>query len=339
MLKEIRLFEAFAGYGSQLMALRRLEAENPYKLKVIPVGISEIDKYAIAAYNAVHGDVTNYGDISKIDWSLVPDFDMFTYSSPCQDFSSAGLQRGGEKGSGTRSSLLWECERAIAEKRPKYLLMENVSALVSVKFIRLFNRWQYVLEKYGYTNYAMVMNAKDYGVPQNRKRIFMVSILGGGGYEFPKPFQLTRKLGDVLEEHPDENLYLSDKMVDGFIAHSTKHEARGNGFKFETKDKSGIANTVTTLPGSRCTDNFIDCEMGKTLVSRPHGYFRGSESEVCAPCVKSSAYDYNNFVKEHNEVTKHRIRKLSPRECLRLMDVSDTDIDKMIGAGISNSQL
>jgi len=114
---EIRIFEAFAGYGSQLMALRRLEKEYPDQIKVTPIGISEIEKNAVKAYKAVHGEVPNYGDISKIDWSQVPDFDLFTYSSPCQDFSNAGLQRGGEAGSGTRSSLLWECERAIAAKK------------------------------------------------------------------------------------------------------------------------------------------------------------------------------------------------------------------------------
>jgi DNA (cytosine-5)-methyltransferase 1 len=122
-MKEIRVFEAFAGYGSQLMALKQLEKDYPDKIKVTPVGIAEIDKYAIQAYKAVHGEVTNYGDISKINWDEVPDFDLFTYSSPCQDFSNAGLQRGGEEGSGTRSSLLWECRRAILAKKPKYFAL------------------------------------------------------------------------------------------------------------------------------------------------------------------------------------------------------------------------
>lgn len=95
-MKEIRTFEAFAGYGSQLLALRRLEAVNPDKIKVVPVGISEIDPHATKAYHAVHGeDVLNYGDICKIDWNAVPDFDLLTYSSPCQDFSIAGLRQGG----------------------------------------------------------------------------------------------------------------------------------------------------------------------------------------------------------------------------------------------------
>ena len=165
-MKEIRLFEAFAGYGSQLMAMRRLEEKYPDEIKVIPVGISEIDKYAIKAYHAVHGeDIKNYGDISKIDWSEVPDFDLLTYSFPCQDISNAGNQRGFEENSETRSSLLWECRKAIIAKKPKYLLMENVAALVGQKFIKTFNAWQAELESYGYTNFTQILNAKDYGVP------------------------------------------------------------------------------------------------------------------------------------------------------------------------------
>lgn len=211
----LRVFCAFAGYDSQCLALDRLKEHFPdfdYEL----VGWSEIDKYAIQAHNALYPQwaVRNYGDISKIDWNDVPDFDLFTYSSPCQDFSNAGLQRGGEEGSGTRSSLLWECRRAIVAKRPKYLLLENVAALVSQKFLPLFNKWQQELASYGYSNFAEVLNAKDFGVPQNRERVFLVSILGGDSYHFPKPFKLEKRLKDVLEENVDEKYYLSDKLVE-----------------------------------------------------------------------------------------------------------------------------
>lgn len=130
----IRVFEAFAGYGSQSMALEKLGIDFQV------IGISEIDKYVIQAYMAVHGDTPNYGDISKINWSEVPDFDLFTYSFPCQDISNAGNQKGLEEGSGTRSSQLWECKKAIEAKRPKYLLMENVKALTNKKFKPYLNK-------------------------------------------------------------------------------------------------------------------------------------------------------------------------------------------------------
>lgn len=206
----LRVFTAFSGYDSQCMALDKLRIQ--YEL----IGWSEIDKYAIQAHNAIYPQWSdrNYGDISKIDWSQVPDFDLFTYSSPCQDFSNAGLQRGGEEGSGTRSSLLWECRKAILAKKPKYLLMENVAALVSKKFLPLFNKWQAELASYGYSNFAQVLNAKDYGIPQNRERIFLVSILGDEKYHFPQPFKLELRLRDMLEKEVDEKYYLSNLSID-----------------------------------------------------------------------------------------------------------------------------
>lgn len=211
---KIRVFEAFAGYGSQAMALERLKKDFPeFDYKV--VGISEIDKHAIRAYMAVHGETPNFGDISKIDWNNVPDFDLFTYSFPCTDISSAGRQEGLKEGSGTRSSLLWECRKAIEAKKPKYLLMENVKALVSERFIPYYKKWDTYLRMLGYSNFSKVLNAVDYGVPQNRERIFMISILNAEeSYFFPKAFNLETKLSDILEEEVDEKYYLSDKMVD-----------------------------------------------------------------------------------------------------------------------------
>lgn len=257
---KLRVFTAFSGYDSQCLALDRLKANFPdfdYEL----VGWAEIDKYAIKAHNALYPQWAdrNYGDISQIDWSKVPDFDLFTYSSPCQDFSNAGLQRGGEEGSGTRSSLLWECRRAIVAKKPKYLLLENVAALVSAKFLPLFNKWQGELGSYGYTNFAQVLNAKDYGVPQNRERIFLFSILGNASYHFPKPFKLERRLKDVLESVVDEKYYLSDTIIKGFEAHKQRMEERGNGFGWKPTDGGGYARAILTASGNRPDDNYI-CE-------------------------------------------------------------------------------
>lgn len=209
--KPLRVFEAFAGYGSQSMALRNIGVE--YEV----VGISEIDKYAIMAYNATHEPTTNYGDISKINWGGVPNFDFFTYSFPCTDISNAGAQAGFEEGSGTRSSLLWECRNAIVAKRPKYLMMENVKAITSKKFLPGLLRWQEFLSEQGYTNFVKVLNAKDYGVPQNRERCFIVSILGDAWYDFPEPRPLELKLKDILEDKVDEKYYLDQDRVNTFI--------------------------------------------------------------------------------------------------------------------------
>ena len=257
---KIKVCTLFSGYDSQCMALDRLKQQHPefdYEL----VAWAEIDKFAIQAHNAIYPqwEDRNYGDVSKIDWNQVPDFDLLTYSSPCQDFSNAGKQKGGVEGSGTRSSLLWECRRAILAKKPKYLLMENVAALVSQKFIGTFNQWQLELQRYGYTNFSQVLNAKDYGVPQNRERIFMVSIRDcDQAFYFPEPIPLTKRLKDVLEENVDERYYLSDKIIQGFEKHAERYGGRGHSFGWMPTDGDTIANCVLACGGSRPSDNYIE---------------------------------------------------------------------------------
>lgn len=280
----IRVFTAFSGYDSQCLALNVLKDDlvsshaefnrhEHFVLKcLIPfdyelVGWSEIDKYAIKAHNALFPQWAdrNCGDISKIDWEQVPDFDLFTYSSPCQDFSQAGKQKGADKGSGTRSSLLWECERAIRIKRPKYLLFENVAAVASKKFIKLFNSWQLTLEQMGYTNFTKILNAKTHGyptpVPQNRERLFMVSILDcDHPFYFPDAQLLTKRLVDVLETNVDESYYLSQHTIDVFNAHKERSQQAGNGFGWNPTDGGGIAGALRAgdlRPG----DNYIKEEI------------------------------------------------------------------------------
>ena len=218
----LRCFYAFAGYNSQKMALQRLADVYP-DFHHVCVGWSEIDENAIKANNAVFPEDKdkNLGDISKIDWSKAPDFDLFTYSFPCQDISSSGKQRGFEEGAGTRSSLLWECKKAIEAKKPRFLMMENVKALVSAKFLPFLRQWQTWLHQQGYENFTQVLNASDYNVPQNRERVFMISILRtdsepNPSFYFPKKMKLERRIKDILEPNVDESFYLSDKALEYF---------------------------------------------------------------------------------------------------------------------------
>lgn len=185
----------------------------------------------------------------------------------CQDWSAAGLQRGGAEGSGTRSSLLWECRKAILEKKPRYLLLENVKALVCKKFIPYFNKWLSELEGYGYTNYWKIMNAKDYGVPQNRERVFCVSVLGDHDiYHFPLPQELELRLKDILEPEVDDKYVLSDTAIEGFLKHNLNHLAKGTGFLFKPKEvdlpetEGGghqVANCLRARAALNATDNTI----------------------------------------------------------------------------------
>lgn len=214
--KPIRLIELFAGIGSQAKALQNIGANFEHWR------VCEFDEHAIRSYNAVHGTNFVTSDITKLtasDLSIV-DTEHFTYlltySFPCQDLSNAGKGRGMEKGSGTRSGLLWEVERLLNEcdELPQVLLMENVPQVHGKKNIEHFEKWIAFLESKGYSNHWQDLNAKDYGIPQNRNRCFMVSILGDYTYyEFPEAIPLTLKLGDMLEADVDEKYYLSDKHL------------------------------------------------------------------------------------------------------------------------------
>ena len=330
--QHLNVITLFSGYDSQALALNRLGL--PYDL----AAWCEIDRHAITAHNALFPQWKdrNLGDVSKVDWaewhaSHPQPIDLLTYSSPCQDFSSAGLQRGGEEGSGTRSGLLWETERAVRELRPRHLVFENVGGLVSDKFIDLFNRWQARLNTYGYTNFQQLMNAKDYGVPQNRLRIFMVSILDcQRAYYFPKPFKLERRLKDVLEQNVEERYYLSEERVKKLVSETEIHADRGNGFAFRPHTPEEIASTVKCSGIGDKTDNFI---AEPTIYGLPHGHYEGDLYTEYAPTVKCSVMQAQHFVS-----TGIRIRRLTERELYRLMDVEEKDIDTLLSAPISRTQ-
>ena len=198
--KPIRLIELVAGIGSQAKALKNIGANFEHYKCV------EWDKYAMASYNAVHSTNFETSDITKIHAEdlEIKDRDKYTYimtySFPCQDLSLAGKQKGMSKGNHTRSGLLWEVERILEEcneNLPQILLMENVPQVIGKKNIKDFDLWRKKLESLGYSNYAQLLNSKDYGIPQNRLRCFMVSILGEYYYEFPKKQKLKLKLKDM----------------------------------------------------------------------------------------------------------------------------------------------
>ncbi|MBR2408949.1 MAG: DNA (cytosine-5-)-methyltransferase [Lachnospiraceae bacterium] len=232
--KPIRLIELFAGIGSQAMALRDLGADFEHHRVV------EFDKYAIASYNAIHG--TNFPpmDVTKIRGSDLGITEtekycyILTYSFPCQDLSVAGLGKGMKKGSGTRSGLLWEVERLINEldNLPQILLMENVPQVHGKSNMEDFQNWINFLSGKGYSNYWQDLNAKDYGVAQNRNRCFMVSILGDYRYEFPKPIPLTKTMKDYLEDEVDEKYYINNekaqKLIDKLISDGTIPQSRAD---------------------------------------------------------------------------------------------------------------
>lgn len=299
--------ELFAGIGAFRKALIRLGI--PHEV----VGISEIDKYAIKSYNAIYGETRNYGDISKVE--RLDYADLWTYGFPCQDISLAGQLKGIVKGE-TRSGLLYEVQRLLAQAQsddalPKYLIMENVKNLVGKKFRPDFEGWLKWLDELGYNNYWKVLNAVDYGIPQNRERVFCVSIRKDidTGYTFPSPVESDTVLMDKLEpvENIDEKYFLSSECVKRRFTKNQINEEKGYGFKFSPveREEAKIATTVTTIPtrdtanhitekgvSSILEDNvderyYLSDEMSSKLIEKPTdgivrqvGYIKKSENGI-----------------------------------------------------------
>ena len=217
--KPIRLIELFAGYGSQSMALENLGVNFDHYLAV------EFDKYAIASYNAVHGTEFPVMDICDLNGSdlNIEETDKYcyilTYSFPCTDLSIAGRMAGMEEGSGTRSSLLWEVKRLLdeTENLPQILLMENVPTIHSDSNMPHFQKWLDFLSGKGYVSYWDDLNAKNYGVAQNRDRTFCISILGEYNYKFPREIPLRYIMKDYLEDTVDEKYYINSEKADELI--------------------------------------------------------------------------------------------------------------------------
>lgn len=257
---KVRLIELFSGIGAQAKALERLGVDFEYWRAY------DIDKYAVASYNAIHGTQFEVGDITKIhaeDLGIV-DRDKYTYimtySFPCQDLSLAGRQKGMSKGSGTRSGLLWEVERLLKECKdnlPQILLMENVAQVISIKNKADFDAWRESLRELGYSNLYQLMNAKNYLIPQNRERCFMLSWIGDYSFEFPNQMPLIKRLKDLLEDNADGKYYLAESTLKWFINNSALQKSLGNGFTFEPTDGNGVSKAVTThMTRMDCT--FID---------------------------------------------------------------------------------
>ena len=392
----IKIIELFSGYGSQKLALNKLGFEVESK-------ISEIDKYAIQAYEQIHGKTINYGDISKI--KALGNADMWTYSFPCQDLSQAGKQAGIKEG--TRSGLLYEVERLLEiavyknKNQPKYLLLENVRALVSKKFMPDFKRWLNKLEELGYNNYWKVLNAKEYGIPQNRERVFVVSIrkdVDTKGYIFPNPVPLEKRLKDMLEENVPEKYYLSEDKVAKLLKSIDINKYKiTEPLAFDEQNnyirKDGCVGTIMTDGSSSKHNNRIiyplfikeatkkgyaeACEYDSISLDQPNSKTRRGRvgKQICntltCSCnigvVEPKVIQVGNIVSTGNWdnlqrgriyspegicpalncvgggglepkiILGHLIRKLTPRECWRLMGVTDEQYDRL--QGLSDSQL
>ena len=305
--KPIRLLSLFSGIGAFEKALER---ENiSYEL----ANFCEIDKFAVKSYCAVHGvsEDKNLGDISKVNTADVPDCDLVTYGFCCQDISVAGKQAGIIAGV-TRSGLLYEALRIIEAKKPSYAICENVKNLVGKKFKPDFDKLLFMLDELGYNNYWQVLNAKDYGIPQNRERVFVISIrkdIDTKTFSFPEKQKLTLCLRDMLEETVDSKYFLTGKYDSIVKVNDNYSLLQGGVFcGFESTrrvyETTYVAPTISTCGGGNTEPKIIE-----------------------RACISSKIPE------------SYHVRKLTPKECWRLMGFNDTDVDKCSSVGMSNTQL
>lgn len=277
----IRVLELFAGIGACSKALTNLGIEHEI------VDAVEIDKYAIKSFNAIHG--TNFEPQDITIWDKDIECDLIMHGSPCQDFSVAGRGAGGDKDSGTRSSLMYETLRIVEKVKPKVVIWENVKNLLSKKHRHNFDAYIKAMYDMGYNSYWQVLNAKDYGVPQNRERVFTISLAAGwpGEFTFPQKQELTKRLKDVLEDNVDEKYYLSDKQVASFKASTERTKAKGNGFKFEPIERESNAHhrdSGRATPDRQLYQGIIgrvEAIKGHDQIKRVYG------TDGCAPTIST----------------------------------------------------
>lgn len=392
--KPIRLIELFAGIGSQAKALKNLNVDFEHHF------VCEIEPQVVKTYNVIHGTNFKPTDIIKISANdlNITNTDLYTYiltySFPCQDLSLAGKGKGMEKGTGTRSSLLWEVERLLKEcnELPQILLMENVPMVHSSENIKDFEKWLLFLESLGYKNYWKDLNAKNYGIPQNRDRCYMISLLNSNcDYTFPQPIKLKLRLKDMLEEKVDEKYFLTKVLNIRFTENYIQYDNSAKGYNSQASRLYYQDGLSPTLPNRNNGDKtqiiLVDKKVVKSLFTKddnvknyndiivaintlwtetqakmitPDGNVkRYINSDIVDEFKEGQAADisfpngYNKAKRVHNEcpaingtttessfIVKNdlRIRKLTPKECWRLMGFSDDDFDKAEKIN-SNTQL
>lgn len=356
-LKVLELF-GWGGIGACTKALENLNI--PHEI----VDYVEIDKHAVDSYNAIHNTTFEPQDISE--WNKDIEVDLIMHGSPCQDFSLAGKQEGGDFASGTRSSLMYETLRIVNKLKPKYVVWENVKNLLSKTHKHNFDNYLEYMESIGYTNYYKVLNAKDYGIPQNRERVFTISIRNDidTTFEFPEEQELTLKLKDMLEKEVDPFYYLSVDKISS-IAHWKAYQK-----PFEkVYGKNSVAPTLTARGAGEehsgmityCEDledttnlqeqclHIKDTAYGekeRQLFTEDGNIRRYIDSdkidifEEGQMATTSYPTGYGHGPRTHNESISLNtidkpsvkvdlnIRKLTPRESWRLMGFSDSDFDK-----------
>lgn len=223
---KFKMIDLFAGIGGIRLGFEHIGGESVFS--------SEWDKFAQETYKENFKEIP-YGDITEINPEQIPSFDVLLAGFPCQPFSQAGKKLGLAD---TRGTLFFDIARIVEHHRPTVVFLENVKRFRSHDGGRTFETIKTILEKLGYEIYSQVLNAKDFGVPQNRERIYIIGFLGKTKFSFPEPPKLKTRLGDILEKNVDDKYTLSDRLWSGHQRRKKEHKEKGYGFGYSLFDKN-----------------------------------------------------------------------------------------------------
>lgn len=359
----IKLLSLFSGIGAFEKALTRQGI--PYEL----INYCEIDKYASKAYSLIHNvnESLNLGDITKVNEKELPDFDMMTWGFPCQDISVAGKQEGIIQGE-TRSGLYYEGLRILKEKKPKYSIIENVKNLAGKKFKKHFDKMLEDLNELGYNNYWQILNAKDYGIPQNRERVFIISIIkniDNRKFKFPEGFDNGLRLKDLLEDVVDKKYYINqdktDKLIEQLKNKEISNTVRSGGRGSLDRHSWDLVCINTKMQNIQTRDDGLCCTLTSSMYkespqvvkignTNPSGNGMNGNvysEEGLAPTITTNKGEGNKILQIGSNIEKnqkiqksiYKIRKLTPLECLRLMGFDDEDYYILKKNKVSDTQI
>ena len=333
----VRVGTFFSGIGSPEMAFKRLK-ENGVINNFESVFFCEVDKHAIKSYCAIHNktEKDNLGDITKINGADLPYCDIWIGGFPCQDISMAGVQRGFDFNSNTRSSLGWKMIQFLREIKdpPKVVIFENVAAITNVNMKRTLNLFKKDLEDLGYSLYDQVLTALNYGTPQNRERYFLVAIKGNYLYHFPEKIKLKLRLKDLIEKEIDPNLILSEKVpfdLEKFVKNKNYNKDSKLICKnLKDKRKRYIINLYRFIDGKNYCGRDTSSKYNQTArLWSINGFCPTLTANSTEDTSKLIIYKDNCFF----------VKKISPLESWRFMGFSDEDYYKAKNIGTSNRQL
>ena len=362
----MRIGTLFSGIGAPEQAAARVWPNHEIAFAC------EYDKFARQSYKAIYdiADEHFHTDVRQMDGKKYQGkCDILVAGSPCQSFSIAGLRKGTDD---QRGQLIYQYIRIVEQAKAPVIVYENVKGLLSIDKGRTIKEFVQALRTIGYYCHYEVLNTKDYGVPQNRERLFLVGFLDANIYhrfQFAPKQKLTKRLKDVLEERVDEKYYLSETAIKGFQSHAERMVERGNGFKFNPTDGNNIASSITTKAGGRPDDNFVKV-LDKLDIKGDDYIKRIYDDEGISPCLPTMqggmqepkiicdglipSRGENGIIHNTGGINKalkateykapslvseaYRIRKLTPLECWRLQDFPDEAHEKAKAAGVSDSQ-